>query len=209
MAALVPFLIVLTSLPLLAAPPQSLGDVARQLRQQQPKAGSKTIITNDNLPGVKPEGDFQAASVPPPPSAPAATTSGPTAAETEATPAPTPASQASGSTAGAPPSDDTAEKPKEYWQPQFKALREQLAGAEERQKLVEDELSLLQSRAARALDSNVKNALAEQITAKQDELAQKQAATTEARKAFEDFQSDFDASGAPEEWSEEPEVRSQ
>ena len=203
MAALIPFLIVLTSLPLWAAPQQSLGDVARQLRQQQLKAGSKTtrVYTNDDLSGQKAEGGFVAAPVPP--SAPVTTAPSQTSAETESPQAAKPASQAPGSTEAATPSKKTGDRPEEYWQERFKSLRAQLAEAEERQQLVEDEVNLLQIQAARALNSDAKTVLAGQITSKQEELSQKQAITSEARKSLEDLQSEFEASGAPEAWSED------
>jgi len=46
------FVVAIASLPLLAAQQQSLGDLARQLRQKQSEAGRKAnrVYTNDNLP---------------------------------------------------------------------------------------------------------------------------------------------------------------
>jgi hypothetical protein len=70
-------------------------------------------------------------------------------------------------------------------------------------------LNLLQIQDARVLNADVKAELARQIGAKQDEIAQKQALASEAQKALDDLRNEFEASGAPEEWSEEPEVEKQ
>jgi hypothetical protein len=197
------FVMALTSLPLLAAPQESLGDVARQLRQQQDKAGQKTtkVYTNDNLSGRKADEGRAAAGTS---RTPAATPSEQAQAEGES---PQPAKQ----TSQAPETGQAAtksEKPeeknetKEYWQARFKSARAQLADARERQQLAEDELNLLQIQDARELDPNLKAELAGKIKAKEDEVSQKRAATEEAQKALEDLQKGFQASGAPDEWSE-------
>ena len=91
---------------------------------------------------------------------------------------------------------------REYWQARFRSARARLADAQERQRLAEDELNLLQIQDARELDPNVKAELAEKIKAKQGEIAQRLAATKEAQKALDDLQTRFKASGAPDEWSE-------
>jgi hypothetical protein len=199
-----PFLMALTSLPLLAAPQQSLGDLARQLRQQQLKAGLKTtrVYSNDNLPARNPaEG---AAATSGASSTPAATPSEQAQAEGEPGQVAPQGSQApeGGQAVSQSEKREDKNKTKEYWQARFKSARAQLADAQERQQLAEDELNLLQIQDARELDPNVKTELAGKIKAKEDEVAQRRAATEQAQKALEDLQKEFQASGAPDEWSE-------
>jgi hypothetical protein len=198
------FVIAVTSLPLLAAPQQSLGDLARQLREQQLKAGLKTtkVYTNDNLPASKPGEGRAAASgasssraATPPEQAPAEPESGQAAQQT---------SQAAETGQAATKSEKPEEKneTKEYWQARFKSARAQLADAQERQQLAEDELNLLQIRDVRALDPDVKSELSGKVKAKQDEVSQRRAETEKAQKALEDLQQEFKESGAPSDWSE-------
>jgi len=105
-----------------------------------------------------------------------------------------------------------AEKPKykqgtkEYWQARFKSARARLAETQERQQLAEDELNLLQIQDARELNPNVKAELDGKIKAKEDEGSQARAATEEAQRALDDLLKEFQASGAPEEWSETGEL---
>jgi hypothetical protein len=198
----------LTSLPLLAAPQQSLGDLARQLRQQQLKAGLKTakVYTNDNLPARNPaEG---AAATSGASSTPATTPSEQAEAEGEPGQVAPQGSQApeGGQAVNQSEKREDKNKTKEYWQARFKSARAQLADAQERQQLAEDELNLLQIQDARELDPDVKTELAGKIKAKEDELSQRRAATEQAQKALEDLQKEFQASGAPEEWSEMEEL---
>src|SRR5208337_5158350 len=205
------FVVVITSLPLLAMPQQSLGDLARQLRQQQLKAGLKTtkVYTNDNLPARPPDETRAAASGMP---------STPALSPSDKAPTEPDSSHATGQTGKAPETGQAAheaEKPentkgtKEYWQSRFKSARARLADAEERQQLAEDELNLLQIQDARELDSDLKAELAGKIKAREDEVSQKREATEQARSAFEDLQKEFQASRTPEEWSQEPQSSSQ
>jgi len=198
------FVIAITSLPLLGTPQQSLGDLARQLRQQQLKAGLKTtkVYTNDDLPGHKPDEGHAAALAAS--STAAATASEQAQAQPESAQAAKPTSESpeTGQAAAKPEKPEEKIETKEYWQGRFKAARAQLADAQERQQLAEDELNLLQIQDARALDPTVKTELAGKIKAKQDEVSQKRAATEEAQKTLEDLQSEFKSSGAPDEWSE-------
>jgi hypothetical protein len=115
-----------------------------------------------------------------------------------------PTSQASepGQAATQPEKPEEKTGTKKYWQARFKSARARLADAQERQQLAEDELNLLQIQGARALNPNAKTELAGQIKAKEDEVSQKRAATEEAQEALDDLQREFQASGAPEEWSE-------
>jgi len=201
------YLIALTSLPLLATPQESLGDLARQLRQEQLKAGLKTtkVYTNDNLPGRKRDkGRAEVSGASGASIAPAATASEQAQAERNARQAVKQANQASEPSQPATESEKPENKirTKEYWQARFKSVRAQLADAQERQQLVEDEINLLQIQGVRALDPNLKTELEGKIKAKQDELSPKRAATVQAQKALEDLQREFQASGAPDEWSE-------
>jgi hypothetical protein len=199
------FVIAVSSLPLLAAPQQSLGDLARQLREQQLKAGLKTtkVYTNDNLPAPKP-GEGRAASAAPSAPPPAGPASEQAQAERNARQAVKQANQASetGQAASKPEEPEEKNETKEYWQARFKSARAQLADAQERQQLAEDELNLLQIQETRELNPDVKSELSGKIKAKQDEVSQKRPVTEKAQKALEDLQQEFKASGAPDEWSE-------
>ena len=198
------FVVAITSLPLLAAPQQSLGDLARQLRQQQLKAGLKTttVYTNDNLPARSPDETRAAASGMS--STPAISASEKAQAERDSSHAATQTSRAreTGQAANEPEKPGSKKGTKEYWQTRFKSARARLADAEERQQLAEDELNLLQIQDAREPNPNVKPELADKIKAKQDEVSGSRAATEEAQKTLEDLQNEFKASGAPDEWSE-------
>ena len=198
------FVIAITSLPLLAAPQQSLGDLARQLRQQQLKAGLKTttVYTNDNLPARPPDETRAAAS---------GTSSTPATSSSDKAQAERDSRQAAKETSKAPETGQAASEPekaeskqgtKEYWQSRFKSARARLADAEERQQLAEDELNLLQIQDVRELNATTKAELADKIKAKEDEVSGRRAATEEAQKTLEDLQNEFKASGAPDEWSE-------
>jgi len=196
--------VAITSLPLLAAPQQSLGDLARQLRQQQPKAGQKTttVYTNDNLPARPPDETRAAASGMS--STPAISSSDKAQAEPDSSRAATETSKAPerGQAANEPEKPENKKGTKEYWQSRFKSARARLADAEERQQLAEDELNLLQIQDAREIDPTAKAELADKIKAKENEVSGSRAATEEAQKTLEDLQDEFKASGAPDEWSE-------
>ena len=198
------FVVAITSLPLFAAPQQSLGDLARQLRQQQLKTGLKTttVYTNDNLP-PRPPGETRAAASGMS-SAPAISSSDKAQAEPDSSHAATETSKTpeTGQAANEPEKPEKEKGTKEYWQSRFKSARARLADAEERQQLAEDELNLLQIQDAREPNPNVKPELADKIKAKQDEVSGSRAATEEAQKTLEDLQNEFKASGAPDEWSE-------
>jgi hypothetical protein len=198
------FVVAITSLPLLAAPQQSLGDLARQLRQQQLKAGLKTttVYTNDNLP-PRPPGETRAAASGMS-SAPAISSSDKAQAERDSDHAAGQTSKTpeTGQAANEPEKPENKEGTKEYWQSRFKSARARLADAEERQQLAEDELNLLQIQDAREPNPNVKAELADKIKAKEEEVSGGRAATEEAQKNLEDLQKEFTASGAPDEWSE-------
>ena len=198
------FVIAITSLPLLAAPQRSLGDLARQLREQQLKAGLKTttVYTNDNLPGRPPDETRAVA---------AGTSTTPATSSSEKAQAERDSSHAATQTIEAPETGQAANEPekpesrkgtKEYWQSRFKSARAQLADAQERQQLAEDELNLLQIQDAREPNPSVKPELADKIKAKEQEVSGTRAATEEAQKTLEELENEFNASGAPDEWRE-------
>jgi hypothetical protein len=198
------FVLGITSLPLLGAPQQSLGDLARQLRQKQPEAGRKAtrVYTNDNLPTHSPEEK---------PAAPPGTSSTPpTTSSDKAQPEPDSSHEAgeiskapeTGQAANEPAKPEKEKESKEYWQGRFKSARARLADAQERQQLAEDELNLLQIQQVRQVDASAKAEFDDKVKAKQDEVSDKRAATREAQRALDDLQDEFKASGAPEEWSE-------
>jgi hypothetical protein len=198
------FVVAITSLPLLAAQQQSLGDIARQLRQQQLKSGRKAtkVYTNDNLPARPPDEARTAASGMA--AAPAKSSSDTAQAEADSSHAAGETSKATemGQAAHEAEKPESEKETKEYWQDKFKAARARLADAEERQHLAEDELNLLQIQQARELNTDAKAELDEKVKVKAGEVAQARETTEAAQKALEDLQEQFKASGAPEEWSE-------
>ena len=104
------------ALPFLARPSQreSLGDLARQLREQKDKDAKKTtkVFTNDNLPAPNPGRPYF---TPAPPDEPFHCRADPSK------PATPPASQ---ETSGKPPeTPEDKVKTREYWQGKFKAAR--------------------------------------------------------------------------------------
>jgi hypothetical protein len=188
------------ALPLLAkAEQESLGDFARQLREQQEKESKKPgkVFTNDNLPARPPwdEGPTAASGLP---EAPAGEQkSNPTQPTTKPS-SPEPAEEKS---SVGPESPEKKIKTRDYWQARFKEARGKLARAREEQQLVEDELNLLQIQQARELDPNAKQALDAKGRDKQAEVDTKRTATDAAQKALNDLEREFKESGAPEDWS--------
>lgn len=181
-------------LPISLAAQQSLGDLARHLREQREKAPKKAVkvFTNDNLP-ARPPGE-----------APTASASMSTEAGTKATPSST--AEASGKTAEGPEAEKTGssedkKKTREYWQGRFKALRSGLASAQETLQLSKDELNLLQIEDARAIDPNAKTDVDAKVQAKQGEVTAKQVAADKVRKQLDDLEKEFADSGAPADWS--------
>jgi len=188
------------ALPLLAkAEQESLGDFARELREQQEKESKKPgkVFTNDNLPARPPwdEGPTAASGLP---EAPAGEQkSNPTQPTTKPS-SPEPAEEKS---SVGPESPEKKIKTRDYWQARFKEARGKLARAREEQQLVEDELNLLQIQQARELDPNAKQALDAKGRDKQAEVDTKRTATDAAQKALNDLEREFKESGAPEDWS--------
>jgi len=198
-AALLLGLLVGLGAAITTAAQDSLGDVARQVREQRGKAGTKAakVYTNDNLPAGS--------------SAPSsASASGPSATPSSAQPSATrPAESAAEGAKKTEEDHDSAKgeapedkmKTEEYWQRRFKSARAKAARAEEEQQLVEDELSLLQTQQTREMDPTTKQQLSDKVEAKQTDVDAKRAAAVHARQALEDLESEFEESGAPEEWS--------
>ena len=186
-------LVLVLGLPISLAAQESLGDLARHLREQKEKAPKKAVkvYTNDNLP-ARPPGE-----------GPAASASTSTEAGTNATPSST--AEASGKTAEGPEAEKTGssedkKKTREYWQGKFKALRGGLAGAQEALQLSKDELNLLQVQDARAIDPNEKTDLDAKVQAKQDEVNANQRAADKVKKQLDDLEKEFVDSGAPADW---------
>jgi hypothetical protein len=172
----------------------SLGEIARQLREQKESDPRKAVkvFTNDNLPEPKPGEAISSLPLPPEPSS--------TQAKSDSKPS-TP-----------PPAEESANKPHEsskekaqtrdYWQDRFKAARLDVAKAKEHQQLSEDELNLLQIQQVRELDSMAKDALNAKVQSKQSEIDVNAAATEAAQKVLDDLSKEFKDSGAPDDWSQ-------
>jgi hypothetical protein len=174
---------------------QSLGEVARQcrkVREAREKKGEvpAKVFTNDDIARMPPITILKS-SVQTPVS-PQTQPSSPQAASS---------SEAQlGAPAGSSGKGKSPEKSKEYWQARFKAARARLAHAIEEQKLVEDELRLLQIQQARELNSDRSRILNGHIDASTVELEVKRAATEKARQAVEKLEKEFKDSGAPQDW---------
>ena len=169
---------------------QSLGDVARATRENRQKVMQQKSVrtwSNDNIPKAPPSSGPTAAagmSAEPPP--PAQTT---------------PAIETPGESSA--PADAGADKKKsrEYWQQQFKSAREKFAADDEQQRLSEDELSLLQIQQARELTPETQTQLESSIKAKTADVEAKRAQAAKTKKALDDVEKEFRASGAPPDWA--------
>lgn len=196
---LVTFLMLTAALPLAAQPPQqeSLGDLARQVREQHDKDAKKAtkVFTNDNLPAPIPGETLNMQPAPPPPE-----THPSTPGQIASKPAATPPSEEAGSKQPESPEDKA--KTREYWQGKFKAARRDLAAAKSAQQLSEDELNLLQIQQAREIDPNAKADLTSRVQAKQSEVDTNKATTEDAQKRLDDLEEAFKESGAPDDWSQ-------
>ncbi len=174
---------------------QSLGELARKQREQRAQQTQKPakVLTNEDL-ETRP------------------TSEGPTAAAGMAEEAKSPDEETLstlGATSNEPSElmgagEETAQdkmKTREYWQALFKAARGRIAAAEEVQRLVEDELSLLQIQRARELSSTAQSELDQRISAKNTELSAKRTATAKAEEDLAKLEQKFEESGAPADWS--------
>lgn len=162
---------------------ESLGDLARQVREQRAKSEKKPVkvFTNDDLP-QRPPGEGRTAA--------SAMSTTPKAEQ--------PSAEKQGTKET---SKEDKIKTKDFWQARFKPAREVVAHQKEIQQLAEDELNLLQIQQARELDPTAKQDLDAKVQAKQADVEQARAATAKAQKALEDLEKEFKESGAPEEWS--------
>ena len=186
------------ALPLLAKPEQeSLGDLARQLREQREKESKKPVkvFTNDNLPARPPwdEGPTAASGLSEIPGGGQRPNSTP--------PTTKPPESVEEKRSVGPESPEGKVKTRDYWQARFKEARGKLARTREEQQLAEDELNLLQIQQARELDPHAKQELDARGRDKQAEVDTKRAATDAAQKALNDLEKEFKESGAPEDWS--------
>jgi len=175
---------------------ESLGDLARQVRQQRGKAPKAVkTFTNDDMP-APPRGIGAAHT-------PAADTEKSAEGEKTQETAAKPTSAEAEKKTGAEPatSEDKVVKDRAYWQAKFKEARRLLARAKEEQQLTEDELNLLQIQQAREVNSISREDLNARIDDKQSELDTKRDATDDARKALETLEQEFKDGGAPEDWS--------
>ena len=172
---------------------ESLGNVARQLREQKANDSRKAtkVFTNDNLPEPKFGEPISTSPAPPEPPTPkpSATTIATTQPAEEAAPKPH-------------ESEGDKIKTRDYWQDRFKAARLDVARAKEHAQLAEDELYLLQIQQVRELDSMAKGELTTKVQAKQSEVDVDKAATEAAQKALSDLNKIFQESGAPDDWSQ-------
>lgn len=197
-------LVVAVAAPICTAAQESLGDLARQVREERSRVGTKPVkvFTNDNLPASPTQQDLAAASASSSTTAGTApSTASPSAIRPEASLAERVKKPAEGQGAAEEESPEDKVKTQDYWQRRFKSARAKLARAEEERQLVEDELNLLQIQQTRELDATAKQQLGEKVAAKQTEVDDKRAVADKARKALEDLESEFEESGAPEDWS--------
>jgi hypothetical protein len=179
-----------------AQAPPSLGDLARQIREQRDKDAKKAarVFTNDNLPAPTPGEPVSQSPLPPPPPA--------TKSDTAATVAtkPAPAAHGTGSTPSTPAAGQA--QTRDYWQEKFKQARQDVAHAKELQQLSEDELNLLQIQQVREIDADTKAILDAKVQAKQSQVDLNRATTEAAQKNLDDLEKAFKESAAPEEWSQ-------
>jgi len=90
---------------------------------------------------------------------------------------------------------------REYWQTKFRALRANLKQAEEVQKLLQDEVELLQRRQVIEMSADAQTEITQKLATRQAELNTSTTTLEKIRKQLDDLQEEFDASGAPSEWS--------
>jgi ribosomal protein L19E len=192
--ALLATLLVLVPVPITSSG-QSLGEVAQRARKEREAREKKgevpvKVFTNDDIARMPPLAILKSSNQMS--SSPQTQPTAPQEASTSST-QPGKSSSSSGNA-------KSPEKSKEYWQTRYKAARARLAHAKEEQKLVEDELRLLQIQQARDLNPDRSRQLNGQIDASTIELEVKRAATEKARQALEKVGKEFKDSGAPQDW---------
>ncbi len=162
---------------------KSLGQVAREQREQRAKEGVQAVkvYTNNNLPfKITP---FQATA---PASAKGAT------AESKGASEPKIQTQIA-----------SKEMTKQYWQARFQASNAAVKSAKEYQRIAEEELRLLHIQRAQTLNATMQSNLDAQITAKNQQTSQARDATAKAEQALSKLEMEFKASGAPAGWVKE------
>jgi len=173
---------------------ESLGDLARQIRQERQKAPKPAnVFTNDDIQALP-----RPAAAPSEP-APEKPAEGEKPQDSAANPPSAEGAQGKSPVESGPP--EASGKDRAYWQGKFKEARMALAKVKEAQQLAEDELNLLQIQQARELNSIAKDELGAKIQDKQSEVDTKKSATEEAQKALDALEKALKESGAPEEWS--------
>ncbi len=88
---------------------------------------------------------------------------------------------------------------KAYWQARLDAARQQLASAQEAEKLAEEELKLLNLQQLRTLDPNQRTVLAARINAKQAEVQAAKQAVEKAQQDLDRLEKEFKAKGSSAE----------
>jgi hypothetical protein len=88
---------------------------------------------------------------------------------------------------------------KAYWQARLDAARQQLASAQEAEKLAEEELKLLNLQQLRTLDPNQRTVLAARINAKQTEVQAAKQAVEKAQQDLDRLEKEFKAKGSSAE----------
>jgi DNA repair exonuclease SbcCD ATPase subunit len=168
-------LLVLAASP---CPAQSLGEIARELRQQKKESKQPVkVFTNDNLP-------------PPSPWEPVTMGSSPSTVKAEKELQEQPAGGQENKEIEVPPEKKDGKKEStEELEAQLKTARQELASAQEQQQLSEDELNLLQLQQARegGLDSELHAQIQEKIDAKQTEVETKRAVTAKAQEKVDEI----------------------
>ncbi len=174
--------IILMALPLILAavpcPAQSLGDIAREVRQQKKETRQPVkVFTNDNLP-------------PPTPWEPVTMESTGPSAKSQAESKEKPATPTEKKEQESPAEKTEAKKENsEELEAQLKAAKQELSEAQEQQQLSEDELNLLELQQARegSLDNELHAQLEEKIGSKTSEVEAKRAATAKAQDKVDDI----------------------
>lgn len=192
-----PLVIALMILAPSGSPAQSLGEIARQYRQELEARQKKgevpvKVFTNDDVARMPPVTTLKI--------------TGPSKADgaNQTEPASQNAATEGGSQAGPqelkPGKAEPSAISKAYWQARFKDVRDALAHAKEEQDLVEEERRLLQIQQARELDPDKSRKLNDQIDKATAELVAKRAATQKAQAALDELEKEFKASNAPQDW---------
>ncbi len=163
------------------APAQDLSKLANKTRDERLKVKmqkSVRVWTNDNMP-KRPAGEGPTAAAgigatPPPPG-------------TETGPPTTPVEPGEG------PDEDASAV--EGLRTQIKQIRERLTASEERQRLAEDELSLLQVQQATELAPDTQSELAAKVRAKNAAIDSRRQEIEKAKKDIEKLEKEFVAAG--------------